>query len=136
VSFHDDSKPLEFPESDAMLRRSFVVCLERRVSGDHVVSVGRVPYEVPRGHAGQKVQVYHQLLEDKILFCHEGRFVELHPVDLAGNALDRRAGSDRVLQEDEVHPPPRSAADMAFERDFSPIVGRDGGFADPRKDVP
>jgi hypothetical protein len=33
--------------------------------------------------------------------------------------------------EEAVRPLPKSAADLAFERDFRPVVGCDGGFPDP-----
>jgi len=52
-------------------------------------------------------------------------------VDLAGNAQDRRGQVGREVEDCPVLP--RSAADMAHARDFKPIVGADGGFADPEK---
>jgi hypothetical protein len=49
-------------------------------------------------------------------------------MNLAGNAQDKRG---QQAQEDDVSVLPPSAADMAFARDFQPIVGADGGFAKP-----
>jgi len=50
-------------------------------------------------------------------------------VDLAANAKNRRAARK---PEDETPVPgdavPKTAATLAFERDFTPLVGPDGGF--------
>jgi len=56
------------------------------------------------------------------------RLVRLHPVDLAGNARDRR-GRRSAPAPDEVAPV-KTAATLAFERDHAPVVDADGGFKD------
>jgi transposase InsO family protein len=122
-----DSRPLRFSESDADLRARFVVHATRRVSADHVVPFEGVDYEVPRGHAGEQVTLHHQLLSGTVAMLHEGRLVELAPVDLAANATAGRARPGKADDEPEPHLPP-SAADLAFERDYRPVVGPDGGF--------
>jgi len=128
--FAADTRPLRFPADDADLRRRFVVHVERRVSNDHVVSFEGTRYEVPRGHAGTKVRLHRQLLEERLYMLHQGRMVRLHPVDLAGNAAARRAG-DVAPDDADGHARPPGAADLAFQRDFRPVVGADGGFTDP-----
>jgi transposase InsO family protein len=130
--FHADPKPLRFPENDAELRRKFEIHLDRRVSADHVVSAGGVLYEMPRGYAGQRVVVRERLLDGTLAFLHQGRLMDLHPVDLAANAHARRAGRD--AEEDVQHPLPKSAADLAFERDFGPVLDPDGGLPEPREE--
>jgi putative transposase len=128
--FHADPKSLSFPEGDADLREHFVVHLDRTVSGDHIVSIEGTAYEVPRGLAGRRVTIHHRLLCDTYAVPADGKLVDLHPVDLAGNARSRRARGTAPL--DEVTGPlPKSAADLAFDRDFGPVVGADGGFSDP-----
>jgi hypothetical protein len=127
--FHNDSAPLRFPESEQDLGKRFVLYLERRVSPDHIVSVDAVPYEMPRGYAGAKVSLHRRVLTSTIHFVHEGRLIELHPVDLHRNATTPR-GAGPALPELE-HPLPPSAADIHFSRDFQPIVGPDGGFPVP-----
>jgi transposase InsO family protein len=122
-----DARPLRFPESDADLRARFVVHVTRRVSADHVVSFEGVDYEVPRGHAGEQVTLHHRLLSDTLAVLHEGRLVELAPVDLAANATAGRARPGKPVDDPEAILPP-SAADLAFQRDFGPVVGPDGGF--------
>ncbi len=128
--FHTDPKPLRFPEDREALRNQFEVYLERRVSSDHVVQVDSVPYEMPRGYQGLKVILHRRLLDGgRIFFPHQGRFIELHPVDLEANARARRAKRGPVEQ---AEPPlPKSAADLAYERDFGPVVDPDGGFSHP-----
>jgi putative transposase len=126
--FSQDEKPLVFPESLAALRESFVVHVKRKVTNDHVISVQGVLYETPRGLAGSWLQVRRQVLDGTVSVLHQGRIVVLHPMNLAGNAQDKRG---QQAQEDDVSVLPPSAADMAFARDFQPIVGADGGFAKP-----
>jgi len=128
--FANDEKPLHFPEDREALKRKFEVSLERRVSLDNVVSVDSVAYEMPRGYDGTKVVLRRRLLDGgKIFFLHEGRFIELFPVDLEANARSPRARGPK--HQDEVeHPLPSSAADLAYERDFGPVVTSDGGCPD------
>ena len=129
--FANDVKPLKFPESEAALREKFIVHVKRRVSNDLVVSIDGVDHETPRGLAGSSIQVRRQVLDGTLSVLHQGRIVALHPVDLAGNARDRRGRAGR--EEEDCPVLPQSAADMAHARDFKPIVGPDGGFADPGK---
>jgi len=132
--FSADPKALNFPKSQQALRELFVLELRRKVSNDHVVSIDGVDYETPRGLAGTTVTVWRQVLDGTLTVLHpggEGRLVRLHPVDLVANAQQRRG---QATTEDDTEPvPARSAADMAFARDFGPVVGADGGFADPHK---
>ena len=129
--FLSDEKPLRFPASLDDLRKRFVVNLRRRVTNDHVLSVDGTNYEVPRGLAGAWTTVYQQVLDGSVSVLSEGRLVRLHPVDLCANAHARRGRSQSP--EETAAVPTRSAADMAFDRDFAPVVGPDGGF-DPDKE--
>jgi len=130
--FQADERPLRFPADDADLRRRFVVFEERRVSGDNTVPLDSIDYEVPVGHVGQKLQLHRHLLDGTVSCVHDGRLVALKPVDLALNAVSRRASVR--LPEESVHPLPPSAAELAFRRDLQPIVGPDGGFSEPELD--
>lgn len=132
--FSRDEKALRFPENETRLREKFEIHIERRVSNDHVISVASILYEMPRGYAGQKVIVRRRLLEDTIAFLHQGKIIKLHPVDLAANARARRSKKGENATEKESHSLFKSAADMAFERDFKPIVDGDGGFTDPNEE--
>ncbi len=125
-----DTRPLRFPEDDAALRERFVVCETRKVSADNVVSHQAVDYELPRGHAGTKVQLWRRLLTGELLVLHDGRLVQLHPVDLARNATDRRARPAAPAPNDDQGTP-QTAAKLAFDRDFGPVVGPDGGYLPP-----
>lgn len=133
--FSTDAKPLAFPESLAALRERFVLELQRKVSLDHVISVDGVDYEVPRGLAGTRISVWRQVLDGTLMVLdpdRSGRLVRLQPVDLCANAQQRRGQASSV--DDTAPVPVASAADMAFARDFQPVVGPDGGFS--TKDEP
>ena len=123
--FFADQKPLSFPDSDDDLRRRFVVHLERQSSKDHIVSIDGTAYEVPRGLAEQKLRIHHRLLDQTYAVRSGGRLV-----DLAANARARR-GRRVAVDDDVAHPLPKSAADLAFERDFRPVVTADGGLPEP-----
>jgi putative transposase len=128
--FHADPKPLRFPEDREALRRKFEVTFTRLVTNDNVVSVDSVDYDMPRGHRGTTVLLHRKLLDAGIFFLHDGRFIELHPVDLAANARTKR-GLAVSQPEDVQHPPRTSAADLAFQRDYGPVVDPDGGYSNP-----
>jgi transposase InsO family protein len=127
--FMADAKDLSFPQNAEELREKFEVYLTRLVSPDNVVSVDSVPYEMPRGYDGRKVILRRKLLDGGIFFLHEGRLIELHPVDLEANARSPRGTRGREDEEVE-HPLPPSAADLAFQRDLGSIVDPDGGCLD------
>ena len=130
-----DSRPLRFERTEDELRSRFVVTEERRVSNDHVIQFDGELYEAPRGLARQRVLVYRRLLDGAddvapvhLSVLHDGRMQRLHPVDLAHNARSKR-GRAAAPALDEVAPV-KTAATVAFERDFAPLVGPDGGFTD------
>lgn len=128
--FESDTRPLRFPESDAVLRERFVVTETRRVSNDNLISYRSQAYEIPRGHAGCQLLVHRRLLNDQLFILHQGSAVILAPVNLAQNAIDRRARPASPAPADDLATP-RTAARLAFERDFRPVVTPDGGFVDP-----
>lgn len=131
--FHGDPRPLRFPDDSAALRRKFEICFERLVSKDNIVQVDGLAYEMPRGYAEEKVLLRRRLLDGGICAMHAGRLIELQPVDTAANARAQRARG----QSDDEPPrsmPRKSAADLAFERDFKPVVGDDGGALHPIRD--
>ena len=125
-----DSRPLRFPLGDAELRRRFVVWEHRLVSKDNVVSFEGVSYEVPLGHRGDKVLLHRHLLDQTLSMVHDGRLVRLVPVDLQANAISGRARSSQEPETAPTHPP-KSAAELAYRRDYAPVVDPDGGFIAP-----
>ena len=134
--FRLDTRALRFPESEAALRDALVVTEVRKVSNDNVVAVDGVDYEVPRGHAQTKLSVRRCLLSGELFVLHDGRLVQLHPVDLAANATARRATPGAPAPDDDEGTP-RTAASIAFARAHGPVVGLDGGFLPPtRKPTP
>jgi len=125
--FEADTRALRFPPTDAELADRFVVTETRKVSGDNVISYASTDYEVPRGHAGTEITVGRHLLSGALSVVHDGKLVTLAPVDLARNAVSRRAAPP-VPPPDDDEGAPRTAAQIAFARDFAPVVGPDGGF--------
>jgi len=133
-----DERPLRFPASETELRERFVLTETRRVSHDNIVSVGSIAYEVPRGHAGTSLPVRRNMLDASIRILHDAKLVQLHPVDLAANAQAHRSGakpSAGPTSHSADVPPlgkaPRTAAERAYQRDFRPLVGKDGGLLRP-----
>jgi len=127
--FFADDKPQRFLDPHC-LRNAFVLPAERLVSNDHCVSFEGVIYEVPRGHAGERITLHRRVLEGTLAVLHDGRLVDLHPVDLAANAHSRR-GSNRGQPDEPGDAPTMGAADYAFLRSHGPVVGSDGGYRDP-----
>lgn len=68
-------------------------------------------------------------LDDSIRIIHHGRLVHIFPVDLHFNAHDKRA--DGSHDDDGTKPlPPKCCSQIAYERDFKPVVDSDGGFTE------
>jgi len=125
--FAHDSRPLEFPANRNALEACFRITCRRRVSADNVISYGGVAYELPRGHARQRITVTRHLLQqNRLTILHEGHEVTVRPVDLEANAYDRRARPKCAPPEPSA--PPTTAAQRAFRADFDPIVGPDGSY--------
>lgn len=125
--FMADSRALEKLEREWLDDR-FQVGSERRVSADNVVRLDGVGYEMPIGHAGEKIRLSRHLLDGTVWICHQGRQVQLHGVDLKANAYSRRARAETADQAPQKKPL-STAASQRFDADFSPIVTPDGGFA-------
>ncbi len=128
MRFSADARALRFPKDEATLRSKFIVTESRRVSNDHVIQYEGRLYEAPRGLSRENVLVRRQVLDGELSILHDGQVVKLHEVDLAMNARDKRGRSAEPLPEVA---PVKTAATMAFDRDFAPIVDAEGGFSDP-----
>ena len=124
-----DTRSLRFPTDEADLERRFVVREARTVSNDHVIRHGGRLWEAPRGLARQRIEIHRNTLSGDLFVLHRGVMVRLHELDAAANATDRRgyAKDDQPLPQEGV---PTTAASLAFQRDYAPIVGKDGGFHD------
>lgn len=131
-----DDRELKFPSDHDELRDRFVLTESRRVSADNVVSIRGKFFEVPTGHARRTLAVQRHLLTSVVRVLHDGKLVQLHPVDLAFNAEDRRASVNDLA--DPTLEVPLTAAAMAFERDFGPVpvaspAAKSARRAKPRK---
>jgi hypothetical protein len=126
-----DSRPLRFPDDEQNLRERFMVSASRKVSQDNVIPFEGVDYEVPRGHAGTPIHFWRRVLTGELLFVHDGSLVTLHPVDRFQNALERRARPLAPPPEADEGTP-TTAAQLAFARDFGPVVGPDGDYLPPK----
>jgi putative transposase len=129
--WNTDERPLRFPESDAELRRKFVVTTTREVSADNIIRFEGKAFEIPMGHRRTTIQVHRQILGGALAILHEGRMVQIHEVDPTANAYSRRAKGAKTKGTEsstDRGPPPATAAKMAYDRELAPIVGPDGGF--------
>ena len=72
------------------------------------------------------------LLSNRRTVCADGREVEIHPLDLTYNALDRRARRDKPSK---ASIQPTTPASEAFDEDFGPIVDADGNYYDPEEET-
>jgi putative transposase len=131
--FHQDPRALRFHEHTAQLRQAFVLHERRRVSRDHIVQFDGIAYETPLGLRGQEVMLYRHLLEGTVSLLHDGRLVQLAAVDVHANARDRRAGG---RDEPPTAAPPASAAQIAFNQDYRPVVDAEGGLSENPKSKP
>jgi len=133
--WHQSTRPLRPVGDEAALVEAFTLPIERTVSNDHVVSVDGVFYEVPRGYARTKLTLHRRMLEvqedeDALYMDHQDQRIRLFPVDLAANAVARRAPHASAAPEPEGSPPVLSAAERAFARTLAPMCGPDGGYPD------
>jgi len=118
------------PDDEADLYRRFVVRQPRKVSTDHVIQMDGRLWEAPRGLGDSWVEVIRHVLDGRLWVPHEGRMVELAQLDPHANASDRRGrpgrpDDDRPLLSEGV---PHTAASLAFDQDFQPLVDPGGGF--------
>jgi transposase InsO family protein len=126
--FQNDTRSLRFAQSMEELQQAFVLHTTRRVSFDNVISLNSVAFEVPRGHAGARIELHRNVLDDSVRIAHEGRLVRIMPVDLHANARDSRANGPR--DDGASSPlPPKSCSQMVFEKDFKPVVDAQGGYS-------
>lgn len=125
--FMADSRALEIPKHEWLDDRFQVSC-ERRVSADNVVKLDGVGYEMPIGHAGEKIWLSRHVLEGTIWISHKGSRVQLHTVDLEANAYSRRARTETPERAPQ-NKPVSTAANQRFDAEFAPIVTPDGGFS-------
>jgi hypothetical protein len=127
--WHRDPRPLVAPRDPEWLRSCFRLTEIRTVTTDNVVPYDGAHYEIPRGYAGQRIEIVRLMLEPGVLCIrHHGSLVQIHPVDLAANANARR-GTPRPSQAPPDRPPPETAAKRLFDQRFQPVVDPDGGFS-------
>lgn len=113
------------------MEAQFLLTFTRRVRKDNVIPYQSIAYEVPRGYAGQQLTITRHLLEgDALSIVHHDRRLRLHPVDLTANAYDRRGRGEAAPPPPSA--PPRTAAQLAFDNQFAPLLDADGGY-DPQE---
>jgi hypothetical protein len=140
LKWNDCTRELVPVGDECEFRRLFTVALPKtsKVTADHVISVGGVYYEVPRGYARKWVQVYRRILEqtaaaDALYLDHQGAMLRLHPVDVHNNAHDKRKAPDSREGAHNTVPTTKSAAELAFNKDLRPMVASDGGYEDNKE---
>lgn len=132
-----DAVALRHPSQEE-IHAAFVLHHQRTVSADRLVSIDGTRYELPLvlapgGRKGPRIQIEERLLDGTFyVFCPDGTRVRIHPVDLEANAQSRRARREALDNEPEDIA--RSAADMAYDRDYGSVLDADGGVQDPEPD--
>lgn len=126
-----DSLPLRVVDDKEALAREFVITKTHKVSADNIVKAGGQPLEMPFGYAGTKVNLAHNLLENEFRFLHEGKMILLKPVNLFANAKTKRTGRTAKTKSEDSHGPIRTAARIAYEKVFQPVVTDSGDFIEP-----
>lgn len=130
-----DPRPLHPVPSLDWLRHKFRLRLKRTVSADNVVSYDGVPYEMPRGYAGQKVFLQRSPIEPGLVeLCASPKAIRLQPVDPVSNAYQRRQPRHSEPEAKDPSNVVATASDLAFQQDFAPLVDDDGGF--PERSYP
>jgi hypothetical protein len=124
-----DSNPLRVVDDKDVLAREFVITKTHKVSADNIVKAGGQLLEMPFGYAGTKVEIAHDLLEKNARFLHDGKMILLKPVNLVDNAKTKRIG--KPVKPEKPHGPIRTAARIAFDKDFASVVTDDGDFVEP-----
>lgn len=123
-----DPRGLCFPQDRAWLDECFVATFERTVSKHNLIPYQGVDYELPRGHAGREITVHRNLLRESLAVLHEGRLVQIHPVDRVANAYARRI-QETTTETPESTPIVHTAASLAYQLEFAPLVDLDGGYS-------
>lgn len=122
--WHGCARDLRPVPDKSWLRSRFTLTDQRLVSNDHVISYNGVLYEVPRGLAGERIEVHRRLLEGTLHVLHEGRLIELRPLDPEKNAT-----SPRAKKQDDAPEASRikTASALSYEARFGSILDGDGG---------
>ena len=127
-----DSRALDFPKDLRWVENQFILSFERRVSKDNIISYEATPFELPQGYAGQRLIIFRNLLTSDVSIIHDGRRVILQPVDPVRNAYAKRGA--RSIDSPQPSPPvPTTAAEMAFDSAFKPLVDDEGNFPDSKE---
>lgn len=124
-----DLLELDFPPDFTKVENHFIVTERRKVSRDNVIQVDGVFYEMPLGYAGRRVDIHRDLLHQTVSVLHEGKMMQIKPVDLVFNAICGRVRPKTAAGE-SLRRPVKTAARLAFDRDYASIVGPAGDFSD------
>jgi len=125
--WHSDPRQLNFPRDRQWLDAQFLLTMERRVSDDNLIAYQGIDYELPRGYAGRRIDITRHLLDGALSIMHQGRRIFLHPVDTTANAYARRARKASAPPAEPARPP-QTAAALAFQADFQPLVDDEGNY--------
>lgn len=125
--WHCDPRPLDFPQDVEWFQDQFLLSYQRRVSNDNLIPYENVDYELPCGYAGQAISVTRNLLDGTLSIVHEGRRLVLHHTNRSANAYAHR-GRRASPSPSTPASPPQTAASLAFEADFPPLVDDEGNY--------
>ena len=119
------SRDLDPVPDEQWLRSKFTITVNRRVSSDHVISHEGTGYEVPRGLAGEKIEIVRRVLDSTLHILHDGQLKQLHPVDPEKNATCPRAKNHGA--DTEKVSGSKTASAISYEKRFGSVLDADGG---------
>ena len=129
--FFSKNQPLRMIDDLEAYEKCFVLSHVRRVSADNIVSFKKLSLEMPSGYALRKVTIFHNTLSRRVYVIHEGRLVQILPVDLAANAVARRSAPER-------HTPsaafPTTAANINYLQSYAGLTDAEGNAVAPSDD--
>jgi transposase InsO family protein len=131
--FKKDSKALSFQKNSKDLRKHFIVHEKRLVSKDNIISFESIDYEMPLGYSGTKITLYRHVLDKTLSILHKTVLVQLHVVDLQANARAKRKKPNNNQEESEQDHLPQSSAEIAYQKEMSPLIDSEGGFSQNNK---
>lgn len=125
-AFHNDTRTLKFLATSNELEECFCIRENRKVRSDNCITYNGVIYQLPYGYAGKRINLDFNLIKQTLHFISDTSSILLHEADPEANARRAPFRSPKI---DPKPPDFMTAAEIAFNKDFQPIVDHDGGFS-------
>ena len=110
------------------LRERFFVSQRRKVSRTNDVKIDGLFYEMPSGYCGRTIIIVKDVLDGQYFFDHEGKRIQIFPVDQLHNAVTGRDRKDTRVDDENESGPIDTASSRNFRKTYRPIVTPSGDF--------